>query len=257
MSYIVESYGSKGNKRSSFVPLSDEKEQLIIQYVPLVKYVVGRMSINLPPGMDRGDLVSIGCWGLIDAAIKYDESKGAKFKTYAMTRIRGSILDELRKQSLGGQALCRKAQMLEKAFKKVEIETGKPATEAQVAKELEISKEKVNKLIAEVNGSFLVSLDEKYSSDEDSESRIDSLVDSKSKNIEDVVAKNEQKEMLAGALNYLPEQERMVVSLYYYDELTLKEIAKILKVSESRISQIHSKAIIHLKTRLKKHIVND
>lgn len=251
MSYLIDSYKSSENLKKG---LPKEKEDLVIQYIPLVKYVVGRMSVNLPPGMDRTDLISIGSWGLIDAAMKFNAAKGVKFKTYAMTRVRGAILDDLRRQSLGGQALCRKAQMLEKAFTKLEREQGRPATEAEVAIELELTEEKIHKMVAEVNGSFQISLDDTISGEDDTETRVSTIEDKKSDSTETRVFKKEQKSILAGAINVLPDKERLVVSLYYYEELTLKEIAKILEVSESRVSQIHSKAILHLKAKLKNNV---
>ncbi|HAR64504.1 MAG: FliA/WhiG family RNA polymerase sigma factor [Candidatus Margulisiibacteriota bacterium] len=256
MTYLADTYKiNEKEKKASSVALSVEKEHLVIQYIPLVKYVVGRMGINLPPGLDNDDLVSIGCWGLIDAAKKFDENRGVQFKTYAMTRIRGSILDELRRLSLGGQALCRKAQMLEKAFAKVELQKGKPASVEEVAAVLQISKDDVDKLMAEVNLSFLLSLDTNNSYGEEGDNKVDTIVDQNAEGIDVFIQKNEQREMLERALDCLSDQEKMVINLYYYEELTLKEIAKILKVSESRISQIHGKAIFHLKTKLKRHDV--
>lgn len=253
MTYLVDTYNARSDKsKSNLEGLTEDKEKLVVQYVPLVKYVVGRMAINLPPGMDNDDLISIGCWGLIDAAKKFDHSRGVQFKTYAMTRIRGSILDELRRLSLGGQALCRKAQMLEKAFARVEAAKTRPATTEEVAADLEMTKDEVEKMIAEVNMSFMVSLDNHYNSEDDGESKAASIADTNAPEVDFDIQLTERKEQLEKALDSLQDQERLVISLYYYEELTLKEIAKIVKVSESRISQIHGKAIFQLKNKLKR-----
>lgn len=234
----------------------EDRNQLVSDHVHLVKYVVARMSVNLAPGVSREDLISIGSWGLIDAADKFDASKAVQFKTYAITRIRGSILDELRRQSLGGQTLCRKARMLEKAIQAVETrKSGAPAEDAEVAEELGISVNKLQDLYAEVSRSFLVSLDEQnYQDDANKESLGDSLPDKKSPDPETLVERSELKRMIMSCIGEAPEQEKKVLVLYYYEELTFKEIGHILSVSESRISQIHTKAIFRMRGRLKQRL---
>ncbi|MDA1352934.1 MAG: FliA/WhiG family RNA polymerase sigma factor [bacterium] len=228
------------------------RNQLVEDHLHLVKYVVNRMAVSLPPGMGRDDLLSIGCWGLIDSAEKFDTSKGVLFKTYAITRIRGAILDELRRHSLGGQTLCRKARALEKAVRLVESRyEGKKAPDSEVAKELEITIEKLRHLYTEVAHSFLVSLDEYTYSDDDSESYVDGLKDEKMPEPAEAMEALELKETIMTHIDSIPQQEKLVLTLYYYEELTFKEIGRVLNVSESRVSQIHTKAIVRMRGRLK------
>jgi len=228
------------------------RNSLVVSHVHLVKYVVNRMTLSLPPGISREDLISIGSWGLIDAANKFDESKGVLFKTYAITRIRGSILDELRRNSLGGQTLCRKARSLEKGIQAVEQQkSGQPATDEEVAKEMGISLAKLRSLYAEVARSFLVSLDDSTFNDDDGDTFADTLQDKRSPDPLALTEKQELKEAVLSSIKSMPEQEKKVLTLYYYDELTFKEIGFILSVSESRVSQIHTKAILRMKGRLR------
>ncbi|MBT5856011.1 FliA/WhiG family RNA polymerase sigma factor [bacterium] len=227
------------------------RNMMVLDHLYVVNFVVSRMSINLPPGMSRDDLISIGTWGLIDAANKFDESKGVLFKTYATTRVRGAILDELRRNSLGGQTLCRKARHLEKAVRKVEFgKDGTAATDLEVAKEMGVTVEKLHILYAEVARSFLVSLDDPTYRDDEGNTLGDSLPDSSSEPFKTIASK-ERKTLIKGVVQALPRQEQMVLLLYYYEELTFREIGLILSVSESRISQIHTKAIVRLRGRLK------
>ena len=227
------------------------RNRLVEDHVHLVKYVVNRMAISLPPGMGRDDLLSIGCWGLIDAAGKFDEAKGVLFKTYAITRIRGAILDELRRHSLGGQTLCRKARALEKAVRLVESRhDGKSAPDEEVAEELGIT-EKLRHLYTEVAHSFLVSLDDHTYNDDDSESFVDGLKDTKMPEPSMAMEKLELKETIMKHIESIPQQEKLVLTLYYYEELTFKEIGRVLNVSESRVSQIHTKAIVRMRGRLR------
>lgn len=223
------------------------RDALILAHLDIVKYVVHRMTLNLPPGVERDDLMSIGSWGLIDAAKKFDPTKGAQFKTYAVTRIRGAILDELRRLSLGGQALCRKTRNLEKAVRAVESRHNRTATEIEIAAELGISVDELWELYSDVSRSFLISLD---ASDENEESAIYSIQDVKTIDPSDYAERMELRDTLTTVINELPDQEKKVLALYYFEELTLKEIGGVLGVSESRISQIHSKAIVRIRSRL-------
>lgn len=229
------------------------RDKLIVDHLDLVKYVVNRMTINLPPGIDKNDLISIGSWGLIDAAQKFDPRKGVLFKTYALTRIRGSILDELRRLSLGGQALCRKTRNLEKATQAVEIRKGGPASEDEIAEELDMTTDELQQLYSDVSRSFLISLDAQSGDDDKSDTGLSNLADHRSPDPSQIVEQIELTETLKDAIDDLPDQEKQVLALYYFEELTLKEIGSILEVSESRISQIHTKAIIHLRGRLQNY----
>ena len=231
--------------------LKNEK-QLVISHLYLVKFVVNRLTMNLPPGVTKDDLHAIGSMGLIDAAKKFDVSKGVQFKTYSVPRIRGAILDELRRYTLGGQTLCRKARQIEQATKAIEIrKEGGSASDDELADEMGISKEKLHKMMAEVSRSFLISLDEPTYADNNTASFADTIEDQKMITPEVFFEKKEQKDLVKRVVHELPEQEKKVLVLYYFEELTLREIGLILQVSESRVSQIHTKAILRLRSRLK------
>ncbi|MGC6367823.1 MAG: FliA/WhiG family RNA polymerase sigma factor [Candidatus Marinamargulisbacteria bacterium] len=235
----------------SMSSLKNEK-QLVISHLYLVKFVVNRLTMNLPPGVTKDDLHAIGSMGLIDAAKKFDVSKGVQFKTYSVPRIRGAILDELRRYTLGGQTLCRKARQIEQATKAIEIrKEGGAASDDELADEMGISKEKLHKMMAEVSRSFLISLDEPTYADNNTASFADTIEDQKMITPEVFFEKKEQKDLVKRVVHELPEQEKKVLVLYYFEELTLREIGLILQVSESRVSQIHTKAILRLRSRLK------
>ncbi len=208
--------------------------------------------MNLPPGITKDDLHAIGSMGLIDAAKKFDVKKGVQFKTYSVPRIRGAILDELRRYTLGGQTLCRKARQIEQATKAIEIrKEGESASEEELANELGITKEKLNKMMTEVSRSFLISLDEPTYSDNSSTSFADTIEDQKMLTPDLFIENKERKRLMQEVIQELPEQEKKVLVLYYFEEMTLREIGLVLSVSESRVSQIHTKAILRLRSRLK------
>ena len=229
-----------------------EQKELIVAHLYLVKFVVNRLTMNLPPGVTKDDLHAIGSMGLIDAAKKFDQSKGVLFKTYSVTRIRGAILDELRRYTLGGQTLCRKARQIEQATKAIEIrKEGGAASDDELAKELGISKQKLHKMMAEVSRSFLISLDEPTYTDNSTASFADTIEDQKITPPDEFLENKERKEILRKVIQDLPDQEKRVMVFYYFEELTLREIGLIMEVSESRVSQIHTKAIVRLRSRLK------
>lgn len=231
-----------------------KRNQLVEENIDIVGYIANTMTTKLPAGISREDILSIGSWGLIEAANRFNPEKGVLFKTFASTRIRGAILDELRKQSLGGQTVCRKARMVEKAVKAIEIEqNGAPATEEQIAKHLEISIEKLQAIMTDISRSFLISLDELISNDsDDSESVLDTISDHSSDTPDIATEKKLIRQNLINIIKEIPEQEQKVLTLYYYEKLNFKEIGMVLEVSESRVSQIHSKAIIRMRSRLKR-----
>lgn len=238
------------NKLSSIPPKNEN--QLVISHLYLVKFVVSRMTMNLPPGVTKDDLHAIGSIGLIDAAKKFDTSKGVQFKTYSVPRIRGAILDELRRYTLGGQTLCRKARQIEQATKAIEIrKEGGAASDEEVADELGITKEKLNKMMTEVSRSFLISLDEPTYSDNSTTSFADTIEDQKMLTPDIFIENKERKSLIQHVIQELPDQEKKVLVLYYFEEMTLREIGLILNVSESRVSQIHTKSILRLRSRLK------
>lgn len=231
---------------------SELREKIIIEYAGLVKIVAGRLSMYLGYTVDYDDLVGYGTFGLIDAIDKFDYFKGVKFETYASLRIRGSILDQIRKMDWIPRTLRQKQKKLEHAYHKVEKEQGKIATEEEVAKELQISLEELEIWKNQTKMNNIISLDEFL--EQGSEVHMDSEVSAHFDQPEKVIEKQELKELLTKTLETLTENERKVIVLYYYEELTLKEISHILKVSESRISQLHTKALQKMKQKLGNHM---
>lgn len=228
---------------------SEIREKLIIEYAPLVKLVAGRLSMYLGYNVEYDDLVSYGIFGLIDAIDKYDTMKSVKFETYASLRIRGSILDQIRKMDWIPRTIRQRQKKIDAIMKEIEITTGKVATDEQIAQALGISEDEYNDWQSQMKVTNVVSLNEFM--DQGSEvpaehNRQNVRFDSPEENIE----KKELKEMLVQALDTLTEKEQKVVVLYYYEELTLKEISKVLEVSESRISQLHTRALQKMKNKL-------
>lgn len=226
------------------------KDALIMKYASFVKYVAGRIAVNLPSNVEFDDLVSYGILGLIDAIDKYDSDRNVKFKTYAKTRIRGAIFDELRVLDWTPRSIRQKARKLEKAYAKLEGKLGRDARDEEIAEYLNIDISELHKLFDETKKSLLLSLDEIFYDDEEGSSRFDFIEDQKSDNPQTKIEEAEAKKILADAISKLSDRERMVITLYYYEELTSKEIGKILGVSDSRVSQLHTKAILRLRGRL-------
>lgn len=226
------------------------KDALIMKYASFVKYVAGRIAVNLPSNVEFDDLVSYGILGLIDAIDKYDSGRNVKFKTYAKTRIRGAIFDELRVLDWTPRSIRQKARKLEKAYAKLEGKLGRDARDEEIAEYLSIDISELHKLFDETKKSLLLSLDEIFYDDEEGSSRFDFIEDQKSDNPQSKIEEAEAKKILADAISKLSDRERMVITLYYYEELTSKEIGKILGVSDSRVSQLHTKAILRLRGRL-------
>ncbi len=224
------------------------REQIIIEYVPLVKIVAGRLSIYLGSNVDYDDLVSYGIFGLIDAIDKFDYCKGNKFETYASLRIRGSILDQIRKMDWIPRSVRQKQKSIEAAIKKLEMEKGVNYSDEDIAAELGISSDEYNLWISQTNLTNVSSLEDFI----EQGNEIKSSVNLSYMKIqpENVVEEKEIKQSLMDAIGTLTEKERMVVILYYYEELTLKEISKVMEVSESRVSQLHSKALRKMKVYL-------
>ncbi|NLU51817.1 MAG: FliA/WhiG family RNA polymerase sigma factor [Clostridiaceae bacterium] len=225
------------------------KEQLIIEYADLVKYVAGRLSVYFGSNVEYDDLVGYGVFGLIDAIDKFDLNKNVKFETYASLRIRGAIIDSIRDQDWAPRSLRKKSKDLERAYIEIENELGHSATDQEVAQRLGITTDELNKLLQEVNMSQMISLEDYL--EQNHETGFDPLsLDRDDDQPEARIEIVEMKRILADAIEKLPEKERMVVTLYYYEELTLKEISMIMKVSESRVSQLHTKAILRMRGKL-------
>jgi len=219
--------------------------QLVEENLALVKHIISRMEVSLPMGMDREDLVSIGNFGLIEAAQNFDPRKNVKFQTYAYIKIRGAILDEIRRFSFGGQAILRKQKKIMDVYQILEQRYRRVPTDEELAQELQIPIDKYNKMVQETSGAYLLSLDD-YVEEDDHIRMIDTLSD-EGDFVEDMISAEVVNEVVA-AVDQLPEQEKLVLSLYYEQELSLKEVSLIMELSESRISQIHKKAIHEIKT---------
>jgi RNA polymerase sigma factor for flagellar operon FliA len=231
------------------------REKLIFEYLSLVKFVAGRLAIVLPPTVQMEDLVSSGILGLIDAIEKFDPRRDTRFKTYAIMRIRGAILDELRALDWVPRSTRRKARQLEEAYAHLERELGRAASDDEVASRLHISTRAFHGLLSEVSSACLLSLDGFVSQLEgDDTTRMgDNLADPTALQPSSKLEGMEVRDILAGSIEALPERERDVIALYYYEELTLREIGALLNVSESRVCQIHTKAILRLRGRLRNH----
>lgn len=227
---------------------SDIRETLIIEYSPLVKIIAGRLSMYLGYNVEYEDLVSYGIFGLIDAIDKFDYGKGIKFETYASLRIRGAILDQIRKMDWIPRTLRQKQKRMDAALLKLEKELGRPATDQEMAEELGITLDEFYSWENQSKASGLISLDECL--EQGTEVRTDSSEPARFDSPEESVERQELKEILKAALEILTEKEKKVILLYYYEELTLKEISSIMEVSESRISQLHTKALQKMKAKL-------
>lgn len=224
------------------------REKIIIEYAGLVKLVAGRLSMYLGYNVDYDDLVSYGIFGLIDAIDKFDYSKGYKFETYASLRIRGAILDQIRKMDWIPRSIRQKQRKLENAYQSLETRFGKNVTDDELARELDISIEELEDWQNQTKITNIISLDEFL--EQGSESKSEQYFATTFDQPETIVEKQELKEILTKVLDTLTEKEKKVIILYYYEDLTLKEISKILEVSESRISQLHTKALQKMKAKL-------
>jgi RNA polymerase sigma factor FliA len=229
------------------------RDRLILHYSPLVKYVAGRVGVGLPSNIDHADLVSYGVFGLIDAIEKFDIDRAIKFETYAISRIRGAIIDELRSIDWIPRSVRHKAREVEKAYQALEGELHRTPTEPEVAERMGVSLPELQAIFGQVSFVNVVALDELLSvggEKGDKVSLIDTLEDPKAEDPVATFESQETKYLLAGAIDLLPEREKIVVTLYYYEGLTLAEIGQVLGVTESRICQMHTKAVLQLRGKL-------
>jgi len=229
------------------------RDRLILHYSPLVKYVAGKVSVNLPSHIEQADLVSYGILGLIDAIDKYDLDKQTKFETYALPRIRGAIIDELRSLDWVPRSLRSKSRQLERVYVTLENKFKRVPTDEEVAEELEISVDELQKTLLDLSQTSVVALEELWNVGEkgDTLSLLETLEDKKAAEPGVAFEKEELKAILAQAIENLPQREKMVIVLYYYHNLTLKEIGEVLGVTESRVCQMHSRAVLRLRGRLR------
>lgn len=229
------------------------RDRLVVAYSPLVKYVAGRMGAGLPAHVDEADLISYGLGGLIAAIERFDLSREIRFETYAITRIKGAILDELRALDWVPRSVRARARQIERANVKLEAKLQRVPTEEELADELEMSVEDFRAALLQIANSSIRALDELWSPSDsggDSMSLLDTLSDSNAPNPERIVEQNELRDRIAEALERLPEREKLVIALYYYENLTLREIGEVLRVTESRVSQLHTKAVLGLRSHL-------
>lgn len=232
-----------------------ERNDLILEYAPLVKFVANRIAMRVPPSVSLDDLISAGIMGLLDAVDRFDPSRQVQFKTYAEFRIRGAMLDELRSMDWVPRSTRKKIHDMERAVTAVEGRLKRPADDLEIAEEMDIDLDAYYGILNKARGVELLSLDEYLKDDRDnSESKktFKSLIRGND-DLGDHIMASELKRVIAESLETLSEKEQMVLSLYYYDELTLREIGEVLDLTESRISQIHTKAVIKLRPKLKSY----
>lgn len=233
-------------------PTPEMREQIILEYAPLVKVVAGRLSMYLGYNVEYEDLVSYGIFGLIDAIDKFDMQKDVKFETYASLRIRGAILDQIRKMDWIPRTVRQKQKKIDEAIRNIEMRTGKNATDEQVAGELGLEQEELTEWQSRLKITNVISLNEFL--EQGQEPVMDARGNSHFSQPGDVVSESELKQVLEEALEVLTEKEKKVILLYYYEDLTLKEISKVLEVSESRVSQLHTKALLKMRAKMGKYM---
>jgi RNA polymerase sigma factor for flagellar operon FliA len=233
----------------------EARDELIVYYAHIVKYVANRLAINLSSVVEKDELISYGIEGLIDAIEKFDPNRNIKFETYALTRIRGAMIDGLRSMDWVPVSVRQKSKELEKLYAGLEARLGRAATDQEVADELGVSLDNLSAMLKEIAATTIISLDDFLPGEEGEEKKkriIDMLQDDRSADALEIVELAEVKEVLSNSISRLPEKEKTVIYLYYYEGLTLKEIGAVLNLSESRISQLHTKAVLRLRGSLSK-----
>jgi RNA polymerase sigma factor for flagellar operon FliA len=229
------------------------RDRLILTYAPLVKYVAGRLGSGLPAHVDEGDLVSYGLLGLIGAIERFDPERDIKFETYAIARIKGSIIDELRAMDWVPRSVRARARDIERAIAELEAKLGRAPNDDEIAGKLGLTQDELDSSLTEISRSSIAALDELWTvqgGTGDQVALIDTIEDTHGQAPTTALDRSEMKEMIADSISRLPEREKLVITLYYYEELTLREIGEVLGVTESRVSQLHTKAILRLKARL-------
>jgi len=238
-------------KKRDYIHSGKPRDDLILKYTPLIQYIANRLAIRLPPHIDIHDIINSGVIGLMDAIDKFDESKGVKFNTYAEIRIKGAMLDNLRSLDWVPRSIRKMSTQLENTYAALEKKHNRPATDEEVAEALDMDLEKFYGVLAKASGVSLLSL-EMISQYNDSRLKLmDCLPESEECNPFNVFKTTEIKDTVADAIELLPQKEKQVVLLYYYEELTMKEISRAMKLTESRVSQIHTKAVLRLRGKLR------
>jgi RNA polymerase sigma factor for flagellar operon FliA len=230
------------------------RDQLLVYYAPLVKYVASRLASGLPQNVEQADLVSNGWFGLIDAVDRFDPSRGNKFETYAMQRIRGAILDELRSNDWVPRSVRQKARAIEKAMAKLEARLGRTPSEAELAEELDVPVSQLNAMFTQISNAGVVALDEVLGGERgDSVALVDTLADTAEGPVGQY-ERHELKQILAEGINAMSDREKWVLMLYYFERFTLADIGRVLNVTESRVCQIHTKAVMQLRLYLNRRL---
>ena len=234
-------------------PVTYSKDELLKRFAPLVRHVVERVAASLPRNVDHEDLYSAGVLGLLDAHLKFDTRKNVKFETYAVWRIRGAVLDQLRALDWVSRSMRRKARNLDGITRKLDQKLGRAASEEEVAREMRMTRRDFYRLLDHVRGAVLVSLDESRTGEDQEPTTLgDHLPDPNAVDLEARLEDEQSRHVMLRTLDQLPEQERLVVALYYYEHMTLKEIGRTLGISESRVSQVHTRAMTRLRLRLQR-----
>jgi len=231
---------------------SQKRQELIVKYTPLIKYIANRIAIRLPSHIDIEDIVNTGVLGLMDAIEKFDPTRGVKFETYAEFRIKGAILDELRAMDWVPRSVRKIATWLETANASLEKKLGRPAHDEELAEAMDIEVDKLHELFSRCGGISLLSLEMVINKNDGKRPLMDFLAAKDDQNPVESMKLEEMRDIVADCIELLPEKEKLVISLYYYDELTMKEIGSVLKLTESRVSQIHTKAVMRLRGNLRR-----
>jgi RNA polymerase sigma factor FliA len=230
-------------------PSQELRQKLLKQYLPLVRNVASRMAMGFPRSVELSDLINTGVIGLTEAFANFDPDRGVKFETYAVPRIRGAILDELRALDWVPRSTRAKSREIDRAFSSLEHELGRPPEKTELAKKLNISMDELYCALDDVTGTNILSLDEVIYREDDNRQvpRIETVIDRTTSSVLGDIEKGELRSFLVVAMDRLTDQEKLVIALYYYEELTLKEIGEVMSISESRVSQIHTRAVIKLR----------
>lgn len=235
------------------LPSASKREKLILRYAPLVKYVAGRMAVGMPSNVDRGDLTSYGMFGLMDAIEKFDVETGYRFQTYAVQRIRGAIVDELRSMDWVPRSVRRKARDIERAIAELQTELGRPPDDAELAEALDITVETLANHLAQISMTSVGALDAALTGTDGGTIRVvDTVADEDALQPDQHIDEIAMRELLVDAMDRITEREQQVLALYYFEGLTLSQIGEIIGVTESRVSQIHSKAILTLRSHIER-----
>ena len=227
----------------------ETRKNLLTKYVPLVRNVATRMAMGFPRSVELNDLVSTGVIGLVEAFRNFDPERGVKFETYAVPRIRGAILDELRALDWVPRSTRAKSREIERAYMVLENDLGRPPEKTELAKQMNLTLQELHVAIDDVSGTGILSLDEVIYREDDNRQvpRIETVIDRETLSVLGEIEKKELKSFLGVAIDRLTKQEKLVIALYYYEELTLKEIGEVMSISESRVSQIHTRSVVKLR----------